>query len=412
VTVRTWHPVVVADLLPFRALRPRPDLTSAVIAPPYDVMGSDEVRRRRAANERSITHIDVALAEDGENPYLTLAERMRAWIEDGTLRRDDAPSLTIHRMTFTDGLGRPRTISGVVGGLEVASGPGAAVLPHERTTPKDSTDRYDLTLATQANLSPVWGLALGDELERALETPGRTVNAATMTDSAVGPVKHRWEVVDDPGRIESIRAALSKDDVLIADGHHRYGVAQRVLAEHGEKLPGATHTLAFVSPLTEEQLAVAAIHRVYWGVALERLREGLSAGYRLVDGERLESPTRAHTIPEQIQTRDCPCLLDAAGNLQWLILDEAPGTTARDLDGARLEHLLREIPHEVGYLHDPVDAASAAMTGDATAAVFIRPVPIAEITRTGRTGEVMPPKSTFFSPKLPTGAVLRPLDGA
>jgi uncharacterized protein (DUF1015 family) len=83
----------------------------------------------------------------------------------------------------------------------------------------------------------------------------------------------------------------------------------------------------------------------------------------------------------------------------------------RDLDGARLEHLLAEVAHEVHYLHDPVEAAELVLTGRRSAAVLIRPVGIAEITRTGRTGELMPPKSTFFSPKLPTGAVLRPLDG-
>ena len=393
------------------ALRPRADLTQAVIAPPYDVMGSDEVRHWRASHRRNITHVDVALPEDGDTPYDTLAGRLREWISDGSLVRDTTPTLTVQRMNFTDNLGRARTISGVLGGLEVTSGEGASVLPHERTTPKASTDRYDLTVATGANLSPVWGLALGDGLHDALDAPGELLAVASMDDSAVGAVEHRWERIADPERIATIRAALARDDVLIADGHHRYGVAQRIHGELGSSLPGASHTLAFISPLTEDQLAVAAIHRVYRGIEPQDLVDRLTSGFRLVDGGRLDSPADADRLPAQIKERNAPCLVDPSGNLLWLIADEALVSGARDLDGARLEHVLESTDHEVSYVHDPVEAARQAMEGQAAAAVLIRPVAISEITRTGRTGEVMPPKSTFFSPKLPTGAVLRPLDG-
>ncbi len=405
----TCHPVHVAELLPFRALRPEPELLASMIAPPYDVMNLDEVRRWRASHPANITHVDVALPEDGGDPYNTLARRVSDWITSGTLRRDGEPSLTIHRMSFIDAAGTARTISGVIGALEVTEG--SAVLAHERTTPKASSDRYDLTVATEMNLSPVWGLALGAGLTEVLRESGREAHIAAMRDSAAGSVTHRWEVVDDPTRIMAIQEVIARDDVLIADGHHRYGVARRVAEDHGRRLPGARHTLAFVSDLTEDQLSVAAIHRVYGGIDAADLRRCLESGYRLIDGGVLDTARGAASLPSAIAERGQPCLIGPDGSLTWLELDGDTLALVRDLDGARLEHLLADIDHEVQYLHDPVEAAEQVMNGRCSSAVLIRPVGISEITRTGRTGELMPPKSTFFSPKLPTGAVLRQLDG-
>ena len=400
----------MADLVPFRALRPSADRVGSMIAPPYDVMGPSEVRRWRETDPTNITHVDVALPEDGDAPYVELAGRLRNMIGTGVLRRDERPTLTIHRMSFTNALGAHRTISGVVGALEVTHGEGAGVLAHERTTPKASTDRFDLTIATETNLSPVWGLALGAGLTELLGDPGVDTMVAQMDDSAAGPVTHRWEVIDQPSRIAAIRDVIARDDVLIADGHHRYGVAQRVRSDHVDRLPGATHTLAFISDLTEEQLSVAAIHRVYDGVSTERLREALSVGYQLEMGGPIESAAAAVSLPSIIAERDQPCLITPGGTVEWLESRSEVFDGVRDLDGARLEYLLREVAHEVDYVHDPVEAAELALSRR-PGAVLIRPVGIAEITRTGRTGELMPPKSTFFSPKLPTGAVLRPLDG-
>lgn len=400
----------MADLVPFRALRPSADRVGSMIAPPYDVMGPSEVRRWRETDPTNITHVDVALPEDGDAPYVELAGRLRHMIGTGVLRRDERPTLTIHRMSFTNALGAHRTISGVVGALEVTHGEGAGVLAHERTTPKASTDRFDLTIATETNLSPVWGLALGAGLTELLGDPGVDTMVAQMDDSAAGPVAHRWEVIDQPSRIAAIRDVIARDDVLIADGHHRYGVAQRVLSDHVDRLPGATHTLAFISDLTEDQLSVAAIHRVYDGVSTERLREALSVGYQLEMGDPIESAAAAVSLPSIIAERDQPCLITPGGTVEWLESRSEVFDGVRDLDGARLEYLLRDVAHEVDYVHDPVEAAELALSRR-PGAVLIRPVGIAEITRTGRTGELMPPKSTFFSPKLPTGAVLRPLDG-
>ena len=113
-----------------------------------------------------------------------------------------------------------RGIAGVLGALEVVDLEAGGVL---RTSGQHeaSTDRLDLTRATEANLSPVWGLSLSSGLTELLAEPG--VGLGAVTDQGV---EHVLERVTDLERIAAIRDKLAADDVLIADGHHRYGVAR------------------------------------------------------------------------------------------------------------------------------------------------------------------------------------------
>src|SRR4030095_15593020 len=179
-------------------------------------------------------------------------------------------------MRFTDSAGVRRDIAGVLGALEVVDLEAGGVLPHERTTPQASTDRLDLTRATAANLSPVWGLSLSSGLTDLLAEPGEVLGV--VTDAGV---EHQLERVTDPERIAAIRDKLAADDVLIADGHHRYGVSRSYRAEVREA-PGRTDTaaeltLAFVNELIEEQLNVEAIHRLYTNLEVADVARALAS---------------------------------------------------------------------------------------------------------------------------------------
>ena len=194
--------------------------------------------------------------------------------------RDETPTFTLYRMRFTDAAGAARDLVGVLGGLEVVDEGAGGVLPHERTTPKASTDRLDLTRATNANLSPVWGLSLATGLTALLAAPGEPVGAVT-----VDGVEHVVERVTDPDRIAAIRAHLATDDVLIADGHHRYGVSRihrdDVRAATGRTDTAAEETLAFVGELVAEQLSIEAIHRLYSSIPFSSLRAALATHFDL-----------------------------------------------------------------------------------------------------------------------------------
>jgi hypothetical protein len=107
--------------------------------------------------------------------------------------------------------------------------------------------------------------------------------------------------------------------------------------------------------------------------------------------------------------RGALCLVDSAGDGAWLVPKPGAFDGVRALDGVWLEHALRERGAEVAYQHGVDRVLDAVRSGAAAAAVLIRPVSVAEIERTAREGLLMPPKSTFFTPKLRTGLVVRPL---
>jgi uncharacterized protein (DUF1015 family) len=392
---------LVPEFLPFHALRYAADDLAPLVAPPYDVLSDADVDALQAGSEHNITRIDVP--RGGDDRYQRAADLLAEWRRNGVLVADDQPSFTIYRMRFTDDSGTERDIAGVLGGLEITDEGAGGVLPHERTTPKASTDRLDLTRATRANLSPVWGLSLASGLTALLAEPGEPVGRVTENG-----VDHIVERVVDVGRISDIQKVLDSDDVLIADGHHRYSISRTyrddVRAATGDRATPAEHTLAFVNELVAEQLSVDAIHRLYADVTPQTLRAALERSFRLSERGRPTPQTLAAMRAEGFLV-----LISQDG--AWR-LDPLPGRFegVRALDGAWLETALADVPLSVTYQHGLAEALAEVEAGRAAAAVLIRPVSLAEIERTAREGMLMPPKSTFFTPKLKTGLVLRSLE--
>lgn len=390
---------------PFRGLRYRTasgtDVT-AVSSPPYDVFDETERDRLASSEEHNIVRVDYPVERDGPSRYEAAARVLASWVADGTLVRDEHPAFYVYRMQFVDEYGDPRTSVGVVGGLEVVDEGAGGVLPHERTTPKAKTDRLDLTRATRCNLSPVWGLSLAPGLTSLLEEPG--VEVARCEDEQ--GVVHVLERVDEDPRVAIISEAVASRPVLIADGHHRYAISRTYRDEaraHGGP-PGAELTMTFVQELVEHQLNIAAIHRLLT-TPYDTVLAALLSHYEPVGHEPTDRATLA-----TMASRGAVCLLDANGHGTYLKPREGSFEGVRDMDSVRLEMALGGLMSEVTYQHGLTEVLEALRTGRASAAVLIRPVGIDEIRRTADTGELMPPKSTFFTPKLRTGLVMRPLD--
>lgn len=388
---------------PFPALRYTNDQIDDLIAPPYDVLSDAEVDALNARSPHNVTRVDVPREADGPGRYDRAGETLRQWIDAGVMSFDDRPTYTLYRLAFTDASGADRNIVGVLGGLEVGPYGECGVLPHERITPKASTDRLDLTRSTRTNMSPVWGLSLAGGLTELLTEPGEAI--ATVT---IDGVVHTVERVSDPARIEAISAKIATDDVLIADGHHRYGVAQKFREETreatGSNETPAEDTLVFVSELVADQLSVEAIHRLYSDIDFETLVAALEAGF-----DRSPAGIPDATTLAEMNERGALCLIGPSGDGEWLTPKPGAFDGVRALDGLWLEELLADTAHSVTYQHGVDRVGDAIARGVATAAVLIRPVSVAEIERTAREGVVMPPKSTFFTPKLLTGLVIRPL---
>lgn len=386
----------------FRALRFSPSLLlDDVTAPPYDVLSETDRLALCSRHPNNIAQIDMPVGDDA---YRVAGDTLRRWISSGVLVYDDVPALTLYRMSFVDSIGLQRSTVGVIGALEVVDEGADGVLPHERTTPKAKTDRLELTRATDTNMSPVWGLSLANGLSNKLLAAGEPRGSFIDSDG----VTHSVERVSDPQRIADIAACIAAQPVVIADGHHRYAISRTFRDEVRQRThrsnTAAELTLTYINELVEDQLSVAAIHRLYDNISPSNLRTALSVSFDIADAGVLSDTTLL-----EMQDRGALCLLLADRTIAWLKPKPDAFIGVRRLDSALLEHALATTPHTVGYQHGIDEVCRELAENNATAAVLIRPVSVAEIRRTATEGLLMPPKSTFFTPKLRTGLVMRPL---
>ena len=390
---------------PFHALRFTDNGNLGVYcAPPYDVLSDYDRQQLAAQSAHNIVHIDLPIADPPSDAYANASHLLQSWIKDGALQRDDEPSLTLYRTSFTDETGKSRNIVGVIGSLEVVDEGAGGVLPHEQTTPKAKTDRLDLTRATNANLSPVWGLSTKIGLSALLSEPGEPVGSVVDAEGVI----HSVERVVDKSRIEAICAAVSSSPVVIADGHHRYAISRtfrdEVRARTQSKDTGAELTLTYINELVEEQLSVAAIHRFYNGASADDLRRALTQFYTFEAATSVDDKTL-----QEMNKRGSLVFIDDRMSVSWMTPKVGVFDSIRELDSARLEYALAGVDHTVGYQHGATEVQELVASGRATAAILIRPVSVDEIKRTANEGLLMPPKSTFFTPKLRTGLVMREL---
>jgi uncharacterized protein (DUF1015 family) len=404
---RKWHTVIVPRFEPFNALRySAHHVLADVTAPPYDVQSDSDRERYGLRSQYNIVHVDMPVgAEQGGARYREANRVLQDWKTNGVLVGDQSPSYTLYRMSFQDSLGRARTTVGVIGALEVVDEGSAEVLPHERTTPKAKTDRLELTRATRANLSPVWGLSLNEGLSDLLMESGDLLGSFV---DEMG-VRHCVERVTDSERIARIRDSVASSPVVIADGHHRYAISRtyrdEIRATSQTEHTGAELTLAYVNELVEDQLSVAAIHRLYREVPLDSLLQMLARSFTVEACGALDA-----TVLASMETRGSLCVVHPDGTGSWLTPIPEKFVGIRDLDSARLEHALEGLAHVVEYQHGYDEVTRAVGADKNCAGILIRPVSVAEIRRTAHEGLLMPPKSTFFTPKLQTGLVIRELD--
>jgi uncharacterized protein (DUF1015 family) len=388
----------VPQFEPFQALRYSAKFSLGdVCAQPYDVQSDAdrEIFARRSMH--NIVHLDLPV---GQDPYREAAKTLSSWIESGALQRDAEPSFTLYRMKFVDSAGRTRETVGVIGALQIEEPNSKEVLPHEQTTPKAKTDRLDLTRATRANLSPIWGLSLTPQLSTALVEPGELLGAFTDENG----VQHIVERVNNRARCAVISKLIAQHPVVIADGHHRYAIS-RTYRDENPQLEDARSTLCYINELIDEQLSVAAIHRLYADVEIDVLLKQLEKFFEVTD-----LPTLTPAIIAKMSEDNHLTFISPNGSAKIMKPKPDMFNGVRNLDSAKLEHALADIEKSITYQHGFTEVNTQLKTGNYTAAILIRPVSVSEIQRTAAEGLLMPPKSTFFTPKLQTGLVIRKLE--
>ena len=413
----------MAEVLPFRALHYDLATLPDVTAPPYDVIDAEQRAALLRRSPHNVVEIDLP---QGVDPYAHAAETFARWQADRTLERDDAPALWALTQDYAGPDGRQYTRRGFFARVRVTGyGPGK-VRPHERTHPGPKEDRLRLTRATNANLSPIF--ALYDDPEQAAwraVDPGDTPPAAEVTDDD-GTVHRLWRLAD-PTAHEAVATALAGAELLIADGHHRYETA-RVYADEVGGEGGHRYVLACLVALQDTGLTVFPTHRLLTDLKDSSRQEALADAIRRDwDIEEIaaadleptgDGPLRlgymdAHfKRPFRLTLKD-PAIADAAlagkpepyrrldtAVLEALILEGALGMTEDDIS-----HL-----NGLDYARSTEEARRRIESGDVDAGFFMRGTPVEQVRDVAAAGENMPPKSTYFFPKVLTGMVFHLLD--
>ncbi len=397
----------------------------AVLAPPYDVIDPPFRKELAARSPFNVVEIDLPEA-DGGDPYQHAEETFEHWRRQGVLVQEREPAVWALEQSFRTPDGDLRTRRGVFARVRVEDyGPGR-IRPHERTHPGPKEDRLRLTRATRANLSPVFslfadpegasqaiveGLAAGEPWAEARDDEG--------TDNTL------WRIAD-PSAIAALADALGTAELLIADGHHRYETARTYADEVGGEGPHR-YVLMLLCSLADPGLAVLPTHRLLTALKddtakQQAIREVLTTHFEV---EQVEDPTPApggpvsfgymdsfHRQPYRVTLKD-PAAVEGA-------LPDKPNAY-RSLDTAVLEALVLEgalgmseddIAHfrGLGYSKSLDEARASVESGAVDAAFFMRPTPVEQVQAVAAEGESMPPKSTFFFPKVPTGLVFNLLE--
>ncbi len=428
----------MAEILPLTALHYDPAVAGpldAVVSPPYDVIDHDQRAELAARSPYNVVHVDLPDADParpGEDQYAHAARLLDAWTQDGALTRDDVPAIWPLEQDYTGPDGRRRTRRGFLCRVRVEAYGDGRIRPHERTHPGPKEDRLRLTRAAKANLSPIFSLYSdpGNTAWSALQPHVRTAAPFGETTDDDGTVNRLWRVTE-PNAIETVVEAVAEAELLIADGHHRYETARAYAEEVGGEGPHRWVLMCLVA-LEDPGLTVFPTHRLVAGLESDPDRQDALDQTIREQFDVAELPDRGSLVPEPRRGDDRVQIgyIDAYGNVPYMlslkdesIADEllaGRSEAYRHLDTAVLEAVIlkhalgmsdAEIDHRDGldYARSFEEALELLQAGEFDAGFFMAPLPVEQVQEIAEEGESMPPKSTFFFPKVPTGLLFNPL---
>ena len=426
-------------LAPFRGTRytDAVDL-SAVVSPPYDLVGDDELARLRAAEPHNAVRL-ILPERDGPTPpahpadqladatgYHRAARTLADWLAGGVLSVDDRPALYVyeHAEPGPDGALVPLQ-RGLVGGIGLSRPETGIVLPHEHVFPGPVEDRLRLMTATQANLEPIFLLYDGGGPAGAIVDDTAAAGRPLAEAWTSAHTRHRLWAVTDPALLDAIAADLAPRRALIADGHHRYATYLKLRDRYHAAGHGAgpwDYGLTLLVDSVAYPAKLGAIHRVVPDLLPERAVRALRSTFTV---EELDGPLTARLDRLAAAGESGPAFLVCGGGRGWLATDPDPDSLGAAMPADRsprwralntsVLHVL-VIPKLWGVTEDEStvrivhhDAETAIRRADETGgtAVVLPPLRVPDVTAVAADGEKVPRKSTSFGPKPPTGLVLR-----
>ena len=411
----------MSDIRPFKGLRPRSDVVQEVASPPYDVLNSEEAREMAANNPLSFLHvvkaeIDMPVDADthSEEVYRKSAANLNKLRDDGVLVRDDVPCFYVYQLVMNGHVQK-----GLVVGASVAEYEDGSIKKHELTRREKEDDRARHVEILKANAGPVlFTYKARDEIRKIVETVSSSTTPVYDFTAADG-ISHSLWVVSDAAAVKSLQEAFGAVDALyVADGHHRSASAFRVRNIMRDKNPNHTgdeeynYFLAVLFP--DDELKIMGYHR-----AVKDLNELSAEDFLAGVSEKFDVEKTDEAPAEALH--QFGMYMDG----QWYRLTAKPGTfpegdPVKGLDTAILQdNLLAPI---LGIADPRTDNRIDFIGGirgtgelerrckaDMKVAFALPPVSVEQLMAIADTNAIMPPKSTWFEPKLRSGVVVREL---
>ena len=419
----------MAHVAPFRALRY--DLSKIphvqdLVSPPYDIVSE---REQDVLEQRSPYNVIRLERPRGGDCYRTAGARLRSWMEDGILQRDEREVFYLYQEEFSY-QGVSWRVGGLMGRVRLEQFSRGTILPHEETLSKAKEDRLMLMRETFCNFSPVYAMYHDPEknISHLLESVWTRKPMVEFEDDQ-GIIHRLWQV-SDPALLRAISSAFSEKKLYIADGHHRYETALRFREEMRAAAPDeeiredSRYIMMLLTNLEDEGLKVLPTHRMIKGIRNFEPSIVLSCASNFFHVEKLTGTgslektlsEREHTVAYYFGGDDYFLLQRKEGvNVQSILPDKSEAYC--DLDVTMLHTLLIEPALDIGpeklaaggnlgYTRSTAEALRLVDSGAYQCAFFLNPTKVTQIRDVALAGEKMPQKSTYFYPKPITGLVM------
>jgi uncharacterized protein (DUF1015 family) len=406
----------VVDVRPFRALRPAPGLEPRVVSPPYDVVDVEEARAYAAGDLDSFLRVsrpEIDLPADvdpySDEVYERGRRNLAELVDRGVLVRDEVPTFSVYQLVMGEVVQ-----TGVVAVVSVDDYDAGRVRIHEHTRPDKELDRVRHIDALDAQDEPVFLLSRRSAAVDAVvvRVTARRPDVDLVSRDGIG---HTLWVVADPDDVEALhRAFTDVGDLYVADGHHRSAAASRVHALRGSAPGEHGAFLSVVFPL--DDVHVMAYNRVVADLAgrdPEQFLEALGAVLDLAPSDAAVAPVVPHELGVRLDGRWYRARVraglvdesDVLARLDVAVLQDRVLAPLLGIDDPRTDSRVAF----VGGIRGTAEIERLVEVGHNVNPTAARPDPTSDLVAVADAGSVMPPKSTWFEPKLASGLFLHPL---
>ncbi len=423
----------MSAIKPFRAVYYNPEkieTLSEVVCPPYDVISKDQQDEFYKQSLYNFIRLeltkDVASAkggsasggkDEGKEKYARAKKTYDEWLRKGILVQDEKPAIYFYKQDYKY-QGQRYTRTGFIALMRIAEDAGTKILPHENTHAAAKTDRFSLWSALKSNISSIF-VCFADKTNKVEKifikdiAPTKPLMEAVDQDK----VKHTVWRLEDPDKVGQIMAVLEGQNLFIADGHHRFEVANQIRSDafKAKSKPVArepyNYVMTYFTNLDSKDLQIFPIHRI---VKKFPTNQVLLEQYFRIDKIKTKSDLSV-LLGRAGQNEHAFGMIDKNGirllRLKNKMLVDTMvkegSSDYRNLDSAILKAFILDpagvASEDIVYSKDPEEVLAAVGNGEAEAGFILNPVPIKQLKAVALNGEKMPPKTTYFYPKVLSG---------